>query len=372
MRRAEIDAISAEELRIRMRSMVSGFSGIVEESGAAALAAVDDPAERLVALRWMMTGLPAFQAALFRPDPLEALIEAWVLVHQVRNSISSGPASVHSPLLTDPVLEGLDRMEVELLAVARLLGSDEGVEKLRSDTAAWAADHPLQGTLATRSPTTSELAAITANSRSGLRRTVAGLNETIDDMATRIDVYTAYLPKQARWQAEYLLHQTLGGADLGILVGEVGGLVGSVGSIAENVDQLPELLSAERQAVLDAVTGERIAALEAVHQELLGLYGFIDDERKLIFDDNVTAQRIAVMDGVAVEREAILEAVREERVAIMTDVEGIARGVVEDSLMDVVDHVFLRLTQAFLVLGVGAAILWLISGRARRRRQPSS
>ncbi len=369
MKKVEVDAMSAEELRIRVRALAGPFSGIMEETGDRIRTLTDDSVLRHRALRWKIDGLPAFQTALFQPDPLAALLDAWALILQIRYSFDTG-AAAHLPAeIKSIVNNSLDLMEDELVKVAGMIGPEGTVQRLRSAADDWAKKNPLRSSLRTRPPTTSELAAITANARVGLRGTVTALKETMRDMATRIDVYTTYLPKQARWQAEYLLEDTFGEADIGVLIDEFTSFSNSIEEISKTVEELPELVTAERTALLRALQEERIAALESIHKELANLFEFITQERIAALSVHLKSERIAIMEGLTSEMTAALEAIRQERIETMAEFKMMTKEVVEESLKDLVDHIFLRLAQGILILLIVGTLLVFLFFRYRSRRQ---
>ena len=76
--------ISAATLRIQVRSLADRYSGLMEKAGETVLAQEDDPRLRRNALMWLTNGIPAMQQALFQPDPLAALLDAWFLIAQMR------------------------------------------------------------------------------------------------------------------------------------------------------------------------------------------------------------------------------------------------------------------------------------------------
>ena len=77
--------ISASALRVQVRSLADRFSGLMEEAGEKVLLSETDPVRRRNALLWLTNGIPAMQQALFQPDPLAALVDAWFLVAQMRD-----------------------------------------------------------------------------------------------------------------------------------------------------------------------------------------------------------------------------------------------------------------------------------------------
>jgi hypothetical protein len=353
--------ISKAELRIRVRALALPFSGMIEESADSIIAETTDPEIRKPALLWKINGIPAMQAALFQQKPLAALLDAWALTIQTRNSLLSGPASRLPGDVKSEAMKAISQMEAEILNIARLLGPAEAVEELRRDVEAWAAANPIDKSMATRTPTTGELAGPTADNKIGIRRTVAAANETMGDLAARMDVYTTFMPKQARWQAEYLIGDMMRGEDLGTVVSEFTELSNAIEAMAETVNDAPTLIAAERSAVVAALQVERIAALDAIHQQLIEALEFLTTERVEVFTTHLQGEREAILAAIEKERSIALEALHDERVAALEQVGVMSEEIVAESLKGLVDHFFVRLAQlgvvVLIVVGIGYLVL---------------
>ena len=360
--------ITKAELRIRVRSLALPFSGIIEEAADSVIAESSDPEVRKLALLWKINGIPSMQSALFQPTPLAALLDAWALAIQTRNSVESG---LNSGTLPDHIkaiaLQAINQMEIELTAIARLLGPTEAVDELQHDVESWAAANPIGRSQATRTPTSGELARLTADNKVGIRRTVAAANESMGDLATRMDVYTAFLPKQARWQAEYLMAQIVSGQDVGSVLREFVELSNAIEKMTETINTAPALLATERAAVLTALQEERIAAIDAINAQMHEAFEFVTQERIEAFSTHLKDERVAIIEAIVTERTVALEALREERVAALEQVGVMTEEVVAESLTDLVDHFFIRLAQLGIVLLIVVGLAYLVL----RRRQPA-
>jgi hypothetical protein len=358
--------ISKAELRIRVRSLAIPFSGIIEDAADGIIADTTDPEIRKLALLWKINGIPAMQAALFQAKPLAALLDAWALTIQTSNSLQSGPASNLPDEVKARAMKAITMMESEILGIANLLGPSDAVGELRADVETWARNHPITTSQTTRTPTSGELARLTADNKIGLRKTVVAVNETMDDLASRMDVYTNFLPKQARWQAEYMVGEMMGGEDLGTVVSEFTELSNAIEAMAETVNDAPTLIAGERTAVLAALQGERIAAIQAINQQMQEAFEFVTHERVEAFTTHLKEERIAVLEAMTAERIAALEALREERIATLEQVESMTDTLVADSLKRLIDHAFIRLAQLGIVVLIIVGIGYLLI-----RRRPS-
>ncbi len=169
------------------------------------------------------------------------------------------------------------------------------------------------------------------------------------------------MPKQARWQAEYMVGEMMGGEDLGTVVSEFTELSNAIEAMAETVNDAPTLIAAERSAVVAALQVERIAALEAIHQQLVEALEFLGTERVEIFTTHLRDERVALLEALEKERSIALEALSQERVAALEQVGVMSEEIVGDSLKNLVDHFFIRLAQlgivVLIVFGIGYFVL---------------
>ncbi len=69
--------VDAEQLRVRVRAMVTPLSGHIIEGSRQLAAASDDYTVRREALVFKIAAIPALRDALFRQDPLTAIGDTW-------------------------------------------------------------------------------------------------------------------------------------------------------------------------------------------------------------------------------------------------------------------------------------------------------
>jgi hypothetical protein len=84
-------AVTANQLRLRMRSLVGPMSGEIEQAADRIIAGTTDDAVKRAALRWKIEGVPALRKALFEPDPYSAVMDTWVLTNQMADYFQHGP-----------------------------------------------------------------------------------------------------------------------------------------------------------------------------------------------------------------------------------------------------------------------------------------
>lgn len=335
--------MSAAELRERVRALALPFSGQLETMADAVASTTNDPAQRRALLEFKINAIPQMQDALLRPDPVASLVDAWALVLQLRDAMTRIPGLQLPP----EVGASFDGMENQLASLWQQMTGRENVSGARELVGRWAAAHPLES-LAVRPTTEALLASVTA--REGLTPLQAAgeLIETTEDVIQRIDVQSAFLPKQGRWQAELLMRQAL--ADPSLFGG--------------SPQRQEQLLASLGQAMQTAATApgwtqaELRLALGALHDERLEAQGFVQGER-----------------------DVLLRALHGERVAALEQADQIGAQLVDRAFVRadaLVDRVLLRLLIFAAILAVGFVILallllrrWDRRGRLETRRRPA-
>jgi chromosome segregation ATPase len=217
---------------------------------------------------------------------------------------------------------------------------------------------------------------------------VGNLLVSVDDLNRRLEIYSAQLLDQARWQAELFVmdvtreHQLekavplaeqairIAGQAVDSFARMVPALERSVSTLEKAIPRAESALTAADRAVealartLPAmeralaviektpalVAAERTAALQGLSAELTHTLAFIQDER-LATLKQFTTERIAAVRDLA-------EAVVEQRKGLTQDIDGIAA--------KAVDRAFLRAAQlgaAVLVAGFFAIIVLMVIAR---------
>jgi hypothetical protein len=358
-------SVSAEELRIKVRALAAPFSGIMEEVADEFIQTYNEPEWIRLALLWKINGIPAMQRSLFVQDPLAALLDTWVLLAQMRDYFVTGPGSDAERVGRAFALGAIDRMEEQIEQLALSISADGNVDDVRDLVYEVAAETAIDTSFATRPATSAELAKFTAEAEPGIGTAVGALTTSLGDVWSRMDVYTAFLPKQARWQAELMVLDIAGDTDPGDVFDHIASLTESIDRIAATVETAPELVADEREIILQVLQQERMIALQAFHDELTTAYKFISRERIAAISESLAAEREATLEALTRERIATLQAIHEERVAAMADLDSIVGGLSEDALTRLVDRLFVRILLLLVVMAIGAAVVARIVVRGR-------
>ena len=172
----------------------------------------------------------------------------------------------------------------------------------------------------------------------------------MDDLTRRIDIYSAQLLDQSRWQAELFVMDLAEDYQVEKAMPLAESAVQAAGKSIEVVNRIAPRLEAALEAIESApelVEKERAAAIGAFQVELSRTLQFIQEER------------IAALTLVTNERKAALLEVNrilvEEHKALIDDMEQVS--------LKLVDHAFMRLAQlvaAVLVVLIVAFFLVML------------
>ncbi len=340
--------VSASELRVQVRSLAGRFSGLVEEAGEAVLEDETDLHRRRNALLWLTNGIPAIQQALFQPDPVAAMLDAWFLIAQIRDYFERHGSSM-KPESYALGVRTLDEMESDLRIIVENSGPEVDYEKGRQLVYDKAAGYPIDHSFASRRGSTVFLAEFTAKTGGGALKSIGSITETVEDLVARIDLNAEYIPKLARWNAMLLAldggYDTLPASVENLEYLEI--VAGEVERLSPLVEALPELVGSERKAVL--------TALDAYLSRTLA---FINQQRAMLMGDDVRAEREAILAAIQEERVAVLAAIAEERTIIL-DVLRAERVATFEDLDALMDEAFTREVNKMFARGLVLICLFL-------------
>jgi hypothetical protein len=365
-------SVSGEVLRLRVNDLVDREAGRIEQTADRIIADSTDAAIRRRALVVKVDVIPALYAAGFRADPLAAAMDVWGFAFQFQQYVENGEGR-----------RAFGPEQPQMLACARDVIADvdtvirsiairpEHFDAARTILQNWAASHPVEQTFLARASG----AAVVANLRSDERDvfvTIGAVSDLIEDLSERLNAYAAHLPKQARWQAEILLTETMSTP----IVGDALGTLRDVGATARRaqalMDEVPDLLEAEREML----AGERGAILSDINTQRLQTLQFLTAERFAVIAA-ARDERVAVVAAVRLEREALVAALRQERLETLVEVDKMldkattrAMTSTLDSARDLIDYTIRRMAILSIGLMLAAAAIAALAYRLAVGRRP--
>jgi len=359
--------ISAAALRVQVRSLADRFSGLMEDVGEEVLHNEADPARQRNALLWLTNGIPAMQQALFQPDPLAALLDAWFLIAQMRDYFDHATEHGMPEHIQELATDVLDEMESDIGLIIQNAGPDTDYDRARQMVYVKAKSHPVDASFASRRGSAVFLAEFTAEAGGSALRSIGSITESVEDLVARIDLNAEYIPKLARWQAMiFMMDQGFSNTAESIEnLQYLEVVAGEVERLSPLVEALPDLVGSEREAVL--------LALDAYLSRILA---FVNQQRTTLMGDDVRAEREAILAAIQEERIAVLAAIAEER-SIVLDALRAERAATFEDLDALMDEAFTREVNRMFVRGLvlialflaGFATIAYLGIRALKRQQ---
>lgn len=334
-------SLTRAQVRVELRSMAPRFSGLLEELADALSDEAKTREGRREWLNFKTIVIPSMQAALFRPDPVAALVDAWALLHQLEDRMmvrmaEEGVPQEQQQRLLQVAKPRLAVMEKELERVWSAVSGEPDASRAREVVARWAQQHPLSEGIIARPSTEGLTSALSQEGNVQLLGAASILMETTEDLAARVDLQTLFIPRQIRWQEQlFLLEQLPDLAPLMALAER--GLQGA--------EALPVWARDAEGRIFDRVAAERTA-----------LQTFVEAERQEVFT------------GLERERQALMSDMMRERATILQDAEALGTRLI-DRAFDRAVGLALGVLGGFALLGILAALL--MAG-VLRRRGPSS
>ncbi len=136
---------------------------------------------------------------------------------------------------------------------------------------------------------------------------VGNISASVTDIATRLDIYVAYLPKAGRWQAQLLADELSGR-------GDAQQVLATFESVKQMMDRANQLVSPEAlKSALDVTTAE-------VRKERLAAFASVDALR-LQTQAYVTSEREAALAGVDAQRRLVTAEMDKQRAALLKEVD---------------------------------------------------
>ncbi|MHC4818766.1 MAG: hypothetical protein ACYTF8_12000 [Planctomycetota bacterium] len=382
LEQVEDPRITERELRLRVFEYAREFGAVVEAAGTEIAESTNDGQVSRRALLWQMTVIPVCFAAASHDDAVAGLLDVWALTVQMRIYLEEGDGREafgdFQSLAVDAARE-LERLVDQLADSIPASGEAVRGRELVHD---WVAEHPMRGPLFARPSTSAHVATMTRESGLGTFGAVRKMEEHLGAISERMSLYVEHLPRQARWQAAFLLLHFLDTEAVASAMENIHQLSVSLDKFERRFDELPDLVTSERKVVVAVLQQER----ELVMSEATTLIGAerekvlkeVDRQRELAFAA-VREERQAVMKEVGElqqatvavlrdERKIVLDAVHQERLETMDRVEAITRTAVDDAMTraeGLVDYVLWRAIPfgglaLALVLGI---VFWMRRSR---------
>jgi hypothetical protein len=361
---------SAAELSARNQSLLGRYSAEIETAADKIIQESPSPVTRRQALLWKADAIPVLQTSLLNTDPVAAVVDTWAFLFQMRTYMEQPAVKQRWGEVQPSVMETIDKMEAEMQQLVQAAAPSADLAAGRQKVASWAAAHPIETGLAGRTSADTELIRA-EQSAMGAVAAVRAIEESIGDLTARLDSYNAYLPKQARWQAELMLSDVALDPQMGKAMSNLGTVSNALEKTSNSMERMPDLVGQTRAAVLADVNGQRLAMQAFLRQERLETLDALNRDRIATIAD-MRNERLAATADLRGERQIVLDGLHNEQVEVMKSVETISDKELSDfdaRARGLIDHFFLRALELFLLMLVLSSLaVWILLRRLAPRR----
>ena len=328
-------SVSIREARATNMRLAYRDGLTVERAADSIIALAPDSATRMNALIWKTYSIPVIRQIYGQRDPFAAILDALAFSKQCEEYFSTGVGrdrfGEYQGIAVEAMRENTRRLHD---ATARILKASSH-DTLINRTTEWVGRHPLTNHLFERSSVLLELESALWEQDYSIGSAVGRIADDVDDLSGRLSLLSAQLPREARWQGEYLLN------DLA-LKERLAGLDGTIRILSESLAGIEEQI--RHGGIVVDITG-----LRSLHDDLM-----------------------AALERVSTERAIVLAEVDRQRLNTLGVVETRLGGSVERALTRVeaiVDRILLKIGIALVVLLAGVAlVVRMLARRGARER----
>lgn len=348
-------AVTPNQIRLRMRSLVEPFTGELEQSADEIAAGTSDVSVKRAAIRWKIEGVPVMRNALFQPNPFTAVLDTWVLLYQMADYFESGPGRDEFGHASTKAVDTCLRMEMELNQIVTPFAVSHDVTKVRVYAKKWALDHPIVYGIRNRETTLSRATEQDIGIKWTTGDVINEVETTVDDINRQMQIYSDQLFRQAKWEADLLTLDFPAAESLGLAGRAVKSSERAVTTLDDLAPPIKDAVKATTNAANGAtkltsempalVAAERKEAVEAINEDLRKTLTFINEERIVSFEQ-IGRERTAILQQLDEERNAATGELREiannERMAFSRDI--------EQTGLRIVDHAASRLSRLVAII----------------------
>ena len=348
--------LSARALRIEMDDFFARFAGEVEAAADSIILLSDDPSVREQALRWKLYAIPVAQRAVMQRDPFGGMVDAAVLCIQMSDFFDHGKGKHAFGGHQEIAIRATAVLMDNIRRIAGTLSAERDISEGEDLLQSYAKEHPLQSMYFVRENALFLYEDYGAATKMGFKGIAETLTANMEDLMSRMNLYTENLPKQIRWQSELMVAEMSKAIEIEgkmdsvaqVMFGRTDSLVnGYLEQVNDLTDRSLAVVDSQRVIITGDITRERAIILQAVRKE-----------------------RLETIDAIQNEREIILDRLSEERVTAFAEIDRLTTKSIDQSMQEVdslVDHIFNKI---YLLAGLVflAGLLFIFLARLIWRR----
>ena len=287
----------ATEVRQRLNHFFFYLVGRIEHTADSIVAVSGDHEIDEAAIQWKIYAIGAAQRSAFMRDPVVSSIDLRVLLNQMYAYFNSGIGQDRFGPHTSVALRCTRSLEkqIGMQVMSAVAESVDLFEKTKL-VQLYVKGHPLGDHYFTRESTVPFFETLLSSNDVKLKELAGNIQENINDMSDRINIYTELLPKMMRWEMELMLlkmwdHQEISG--------KYDRMMSIMDTLTYTMVEGPVWTESLIQSMFIEVESERRIMLEALEDQRLAMQEFASSERAIILEA-MRAEREQVMKEVSV------------------------------------------------------------------------
>jgi hypothetical protein len=358
--------VSAAELGSRNQSLLALYSSEIENAADKIIREAPSPITRREALLWKTEAIPVLQTSVLKTDAIAAVVDTWAFIFQMKAYMEQATMKDKFGVCLPVVSDTLTHMDREMEELVLTAVPTANIFDLRRKLGNWAATHPIEAGWAGRRSADPDLVRNAEQGDLGALASLNALQEGLGDVTARLDSYNAYLPKQARWQAELLIGELTHVPYLRSTATNFAVLAKALYRTSNDLDRLPEMANAARNTALADLENQRISAQSFLTQERVQVIEAMVRQRIAVMAD-LDRERVAATTDLSSERRIVLNAIHEEEIAAMTDLNTLSQQTLNDldkRSRRLLNYLFcLEITLVLITIVVCFVIAWILLQR---------
>lgn len=274
--------IAPLEFRETMNDFFFKFERTITESADSIIRVSTNPAIDKEAMIWKMNSIPVANTSIYNSDPFLGYIDVAVFTYQLKMYFGNGAGRDLFGEHQSIAVQTMDLLWEDLKEIGRNIVPDNDISEGTKVVMDFAEQHPITSSYFVRQSTIPLMAKIQAAEKVTLKGIAVDMSQSMNELRSQISSYMEVLPKQVRWEAEFLLNNMVNNPDLTSRLDSLSNLLERSVIVLESS---PELIDNQREAAFEGISGERIAVLQAIRQEREIVLEEIKKERAIILEE---------------------------------------------------------------------------------------
>jgi hypothetical protein len=324
--------IGYTQLKVLLYDFYDTFSSTTEQSANYIITNTNDKEVKKMALRWKINAIAEAGRSISLADPFAALIDSRAYCYQLKYFFSYGNGGSYfgeyqhvAVETTELLVERIDNISLQAI-------SQKKFDNNQQEFLEWVSENPINGPEFSRRSTVSLFVEFIGDDTKDLSSSISSIEEALTDIRGRLSVYSISLPKQAQWQTELIIEESLQREEFDRTLNNLDTIAISLHEINKVIQRLDLLLENVVDDSFSEIDRQRLATLNE-----------LKSERQLIVE-LIQAERQIVLDAIALERHKTVK-----------DAELLAKNMISSSsvlLYDIVDHIFIRIIQLTAIIAI--------------------